>query len=300
LKRLSSKEAFRLLPLALILGVSLFSTGFWIVDPLLYPDAGDYQQVQKVVRGQWTQGDVLVVQPWWAARAREYLGDLAFLQVRRIADEDFSRYRRVWVITLPGHRDLEGPFDDGTYLPELEQQIGGLELWRFRLPDSAREVAFDFRAQLHTALLRYYAGGQGQPCNKWNQDRWHCSPRDWEYVGRVVVDLGTDPREVIWAHPLLTGALEISFDRVPGGKSLRVHTGLTPDAARAPEDTPVTLTVFVNGRELGRVVQQDQTGYFPHHWDISHLGPGPHNVTFRVTCPRPHLRIFCFDGEIHR
>jgi len=300
LKKLSSTEAFRLLPLALILGVSLFSAGFWIVDPLLYPDAGDYREAEKIVREQWAPGDVVVVQPWWAARAREYLGDRPFLQVRRIAEEDFSRYRRVWVITLPGHRDLEGPFDDGTYPPELEREIGGLELWRFRLPDSARGVAYDFREQLQAALVRYYVGGQGQPCNKWIRDRWHCSPRDWEYVGRVVVDLGTDPREVIWAHPLITGALEIGFDRVPGGRFLRVHTGLTPDAARAPEDTPVTFTVFVNGRELGRVVQADRTGYFPHQWDISHLGPGPHNVTFKITCPRPHLRIFCFDGEILR
>jgi hypothetical protein len=300
LKKLSGKQAYRLLPLALILGVSLFSTGFWIIDPLLYPEAGDYLEVEKIVRGQWAQGDVVVVQPWWAARAREYLGDLPFLQVRRIAAEDFSRYRRVWVITLPGHRSLDGPFDDGTYRPELEREIGGLELWRFQLPDPSRELAYDFRRQLHAAQVRYYAGGEGQLCNRWNKDRWHCSPRDWEYVGRVVVDLGPDPREVIWAHPLLTGALEISFNHVPGGKFLRVHTGLTPDAARAPEDTPVTLTVFVNGRELGRVVQQDETGYFPHQWDISHLGPGPHNVTFRITCPRPHLRIFCFDGGILR
>jgi len=106
LKKLSGTEAFRLLPLALILGVSLFSTGFWIVDPLLYPDAEDYREAEKIVRGEWAQGDVVVVQPWWAARAREYLGDLPFLQVRDPAAEDFSRYRRVWVLTLPGHRDL--------------------------------------------------------------------------------------------------------------------------------------------------------------------------------------------------
>lgn len=297
--RLPGRQAYRLLPLALILGVSLFSTGFWIVDPQLYPDVEDYQAAEKIVRKQWAPGDVLVMKPWWAARIREYLGDLPFLQVDRIESEDLSRYRRVWVVTLSGHRDLGGPFSDGTYVAELEQSIGGLELWRFKLPAPA-PVLYDFREQLHTALVRLYVGGGPKPCTKWNQDRWHCSPRDWEYVGRVVVDLGRDPREVIWAHPLITGPLEIGFNGVPGGRTLRVHTGLTPDAARAPEDSPVTLTVFVGGRELGRVVQPDQTGYFLHEWDISHLGAGPHSVTFRVTCPRPHLRIFCFNGEVRQ
>jgi hypothetical protein len=297
--RLSGRQAFRMLPLALILGVSLFSAGFWIVDPLLCPSVPDYQQAAKIVRGQWAQGDVVAVQPWWAARAREVLGDLPFLQVRDLSLEDLSRHRRIWVLTLTGHRQLGGPFADGTYQQELEEEIGGLVLWRYRLPGPA-QVLYDFREQLHTALVRLYAGGTPKPCTTWIQDRWHCSPRDWEYVGRVIVDLGPDPREVIWAHPLITGPLEIGFNGVPGGKTLRVHTGLTPDAARAPEDTPVTLTVFVDGRELGRVAQGDETGYFLHEWDISRLGAGPHSVTFRVTCPRPHLRIFCFDGEIRQ
>lgn len=296
---LSSGQAYRLLPLALILGVSLYSAGFWIIDPLLYPSVADYQEAEKIVRGGWAPGDVVVVQPWWAARLREYLGDLPSLQLKDIESEDFSRYRRVWVVTLPGHRYLGGPFADGTYRRELREGAGGLQIRRFKLQAPAT-VVYDFREQLHTALVRLYAGGAARPCTSWVKEGWHCSPREWEYIGRVIVDLGPDPREVIWAHPHIAGPVEIGFNRVPGGRTLRVHTGLTPDAARAPEDTPVTLTVFMDGREIGRVVQQDQTGYFLHEWDISRLGPGPHDVTFRVSCPRPHLRIFCFDGEIRQ
>jgi hypothetical protein len=297
--KLSGGQVYRLLPLALILGVSLYSAGFWIVDPLLYPSVADYHKAEEIVRGAWAPGDVWVVKPWWAARLREYLGDLPMLQVRDLEAEDLSRYRRVWVVTLPGHRALGGGFADGTYRTELDEDAGGLEIRRFELPAPAR-VVYDFREQLHTALVRLYAGGATKPCTSWVKEGWRCSPREWEYVGRVIVDLGTDPREVIWAHPHIAGPVEIGFNRVPGGRTLRVHTGLTPDAARAPEDTPVTLTVFINGREIGRVVQKDRTGYFLNEWDISHLGPGPHNVTFRVSCPRPHLRIFCFDGEIRQ
>lgn len=290
-------QIYRLLPLAVILGVSFYAAGFWFLRPLCNPCAADYQGVEEIVRGQWRPGDLLAAQPWWAARVREYLGDLAFLQTRDLSAEDLSRFGRIWVVALRGRHRLGGPFVDGTYHLELEEDAGGLQLRRYRLPPPAR-VLYDFREKLPQARVRVSSGGVLTPCNRWTQDRWHCSPNDWEYIGPVIVDMGAGPREVIWAHPHLGGPLEIAFERVPGGRTLYLRTGFIPDAVRAPEDAPVTLVVSVDGRQIGRVVQQDRGGFFPHSFDLSGLGPGPHAVTFRVSCPRPHLRIFCFDGEV--
>ncbi len=293
--RLPPREALRLFPLALLIALCLFAVGFWSTRAGQEPATEDYQQIAQIVRAQWTEGDVLSVRPWWAARIRQQLGDLTFVSVRNLAGEDWSRFARLWVVLLPG-AELSGPFADASVSLAQEFTAGKLRLRRYQLAKRA-EVLFDFRAQLQRAKVRMRKQPAAVACDRWRENRWICSRHDWNYVGRITVELDRDPREVIWAHPA-DDPLEIEFDGVPAGRELRVHTGFTPPAARAAGGTPVTLQVLVNGKEIGRVVQDNQSGYFLHRWDISGCGAGPHQVTFVVTAPHGGMRHFCFDGEV--
>ena len=293
--RLPARDALRLFPLALLLGLCLFAIGFWSTRSVQTPAADDYRKIGQIVRAHWADGDALTVRPWWAARIREQLGDLTFVSVRDLAGEDWSRFARLWVVLLPG-AELSGPFADAGVSLQQEFVAGNLRLRRYQLAERA-DIRFDFRAQLHQAKVRMRRQSTAVPCDRWVENRWQCSRHDWNYVGRITVELDRDPREVIWAHPA-DHPLEIEFDGVPAGRELRVHTGFTPPAARAVGGTSVTLQVLVNDREIGRVVQDNQTGYFLHRWDLTGLGRGPHRVTFVVTAPHGGMRHFCFDGEV--
>jgi len=241
----------------------------------------------------------LAVRPWWAARIREYLGDKEFLQVRNLAGEDLSKYSRLWVVSLSGHEGkLRGPFSDGSYPRTRKENHGALSVELYDLPKPV-EVLFDFRRELDKATVTMRTPGGPKHCSRWVENRWVCSRRDWNYVGRMIVELGEDPREIIWAHPA-EYPIEIIFPAVPGGKNMLVHTGFTPPAARTPGGAAVTLTVMIDGKELGKVVQENKSGYFPTLWDMSPLGPGPHQVTFIVKAPHGGMRHFCFNGQVRK
>ncbi len=283
-------------PLAVVLGCSLYALGFWLFGTM---GKLPWDEASSIVRQGYKPHDAITTRPWWAAKARQWLGDLSFLQVRDLEHEDLSHFTRLWVISLPGHYHLGGPFIDGTYTMVNQVDLDGLlvELWK--LPEPV-EVLYDFRENLNQARVFVAARTGDKPCSRWVRDRWICTGRDWNYVGRVIVEMGDDPREVIWAHPSDLGTLVISYAQVPTGKTLLVHTGLTPPGARTPNGSPVHLDLELDGKLLGTIMQPNQTGYFPHSFDISNAGPGQHRVVFKVHADNIGMRHFCFQAEVVR
>jgi hypothetical protein len=298
--RLPRQAAPGLLPLSAIVGLSLACAGFWLLRPLTQPDPGDTARAAAEVQAAWRAGDAVAVRPWWAQRLREHLGDRPWVLVRDLEAEDLSRFSRLWVLEQPGHHDrLGGPFRDGTYRLEAATDFGPLRLARYALPPPA-EVLYDFRAALGQARVSMRAKGAEKACDLWLTDRWLCSAADWNFVGRMIVELGDDPREVIWTHPSEEGPIAIAYADVPHGRTLLVHTGFTPPAARAQDGGPVTLEVEVDGRVLGRVVQANRSGHFPTTFPLAALPEKPHQVTFRVSAPRAGMRHFCWTAEVRR
>ena len=289
-------SAWRHFPLALVLGCSLYALGFWIFAPM---GPLPWHEAASMIRQAYRAGDAITTRPWWAARAREDLGDLKFIQVRDLEHEDLSLYKRLWVISLPGHHGLFGPFADGTYKRINHVMLDGLDLSLFKLPPPVT-VAYDFRKNLRQASVSVLQKNTAKPCSRWVENKWLCTNHPWNYVGQMIVELRDDPREVIWAHPSDQGLLQIKFHDVPGGKTLMVHTGLTPPAARTPNGAPVHLDVEIDSRAFGTIIQANETGYFPHPMDISALGPGPHKVTFKVHADNIGMRHFCFQAQVYR
>ncbi len=295
-----SRAALRLLPLSLIVASSLYAAGFWILSPRSLPTAEDTRAAGEYIRANFAAGDAIAVRPWWAARLRETVGDLPWIQVRDLAAEDLSRYARLWVWVHDGYEgELSGPFASGTHVLEERREFGRGTLLRYRLPPPAR-ILYDFRARLQEARVRMFSGGAPVACPRWEQDRFICTNRDWNYVGRMIVELGDDPREIVWAHPSDSGPIEIEYADVPHGSVLRVHTGFTPPAARAKDGAPVTLEVEIDGRSAARIVQENRTGFFPADVELAPFGSGPHRVVFRVSTPHAGMRHFCFTAEVRQ
>ncbi len=298
--RWPGQATLHLLPLSALVGLSLVCAGFWALRPLCLPDPADTRRAAEAVEAGWREGDAVAVRPWWAQRLREHLGERPWVLVRDLEGEDLSRFARLWVLEQPGHHgQLRGPFADGRYRLEAEQEVGGLRLARWALPPPAEEL-YDFRARLDRARVSMRVRGAERACSPWTADRFACSPADWNFVGRMIVELGDDPREVIWTHPSEEGPIEIAFADVPHGGTLRVRTGFTPPAARALDGGPVSLEVLVDGQPLGRVVQENRTGFFPADLPLGARPARPHQVTFRVSAPRAGMRHFCWTAEVRR
>jgi hypothetical protein len=268
-------------------------------NPLSSADLEAYKNVEQAIRKNWQAGDVISMRPWWASRIREYIGDLSFVQTRRIEDKDLSRYSRLWLVSLEDYdQELEGPF--ARAIIEEERSFGQLILRRYRLPQP-ENIVYDFRKQLHLARVEMKTKSGRQPCSRWIEDRWICSREEWNFIGRRIHELNDEPQEVIWAHPSDAGPIEIGFDNVPGGDSLVVRSGLTPLAvSNKHPGAPVLLEVIVNGQSLAKIIRNNVNGFFSRSLDISDLGPGPHEVAFRVSAKPAGWRIFCFNAEVRK
>lgn len=292
-----ARRGLRLLPLSVLIGCCLYALAFWALEAWGDVPPEDTRRASESVRAGWEDGDAFAIRPWWAARAREFLGDLDFVAARDLASEDLSRFRRLWVLSLPGSAELGGPFADGRAMRLSDKCFGRVRVQRFALGEP-RRVLFDLRARLHEAEVRIHTRSGPRPCTRWVEDRWICSREHWAYVGQVVIELGTDPREVIWAHPIADGPTEITYPSVPGGSSLVIFTGLTPSAARVSDGATVEMSVELDGRKLTTIVQANETGFFRHEIDIRAFGPGPHQLSLRIRTARIGMRHFCFTGEV--
>ena len=296
----SDRNAWQTLPLAVVLATVLYASGFWLLSANPISDPADaYGRAATFVNRAWRTGDVLATRPFWAARAREYLGDRPMVQVRDLAAEDLSRHRRLWLLSAPGATHSPGgPFDNGKYRLSDQRWFSELELRLYELPEPA-QVVFDFRAELQRARVAV-VGKRRRECAKWVENRWVCPDQPWEYVGRMVIDLDANPREAIWAHPNDEGPIEITYPTVPGGRILRVYTGLTPAAARVIEGTPIEMEVLVAGKSLARLSQANLASWNVHDLDISNFGSGPYPVTLRIKTKNVNMRHFCFQAEVRK
>ncbi len=291
------RRTSRLLSLSLLLALCLYAIGFWAFGFLHRAKDGELQQITKHIRQHWQTDDVLSWRPWWAQQVRELLGDLPFRQVRNLDTEDLSRFSRLWLIVWPGHDQLGGAFLDGSYQQEDEQSFGRLRLLRYNLGTPIKPI-YDLRKNLRDAKVTIHAKGGPRACKRWVEQRWICNPQHWGYVGRVIIEIGTDPREMVWAHPISDGPTEIVYPALPHGSTLRLATGITPAAARVKDGKPIFVTVHIDGKLVKRLKQPNADGLFVHEFDLVPFGPGPHELKLFIETENVSMRHLCYRGEV--
>ena len=284
---------FVLLGLALVYS---YWTYLWL--PLTRPSPQDYAQATEYVSSQFQPGDLIDANPSWAARAREYLGDRPLVAWRRLDGEDLTPYSRLWLFSLFG-AEARKPVRDGlagrTDLLE-ERRFGGIDVRLYRVRDH-RPVVYDFRERLERAAVWIEAGTRRHECRIWEGGRWRCGQEAWNCVGREILEVGDEPRLVIWPHPAEWGTLAVEFREVPLGNALAIGAGFTPAGVRKG-GLPVSLSLEVDGRPFWSRSYEPRSGFFRDLVGTGPLGGPSRTVTFRVRTSDDRLRNFVFAAAV--
>jgi hypothetical protein len=275
----------------------VYSYATYVRLSLTAPDPTDYDQSTRYIRANWEAGDLIDANPFWATRVREYLGDLPLEALRDPGGEDLTRYRRVWLFSLfgaAGPERVRRAMDDIGALLE-ERQFGHVNV-RLYTVRAHEPVRYDFREALDEARVWIQRGDEERECVAAERGRWRCSRADWNYVGRETVEMGDEPRAVIWAHPVSDGVLTIAFAHAHVGRALVIHAGFATSAL-GYGGAPVEMTVETDGKVRWRQIYGPDSRFERARIETPDLAGGVHRVTFKVTTLDDRMRHFCFDAE---
>jgi hypothetical protein len=285
--------------LAVLVAAALtFSAWTYARLPATRPSGEDYLRAADHVRAHFAPGDLVELNPWWATRARELLGDLPVQQHRRVDREDLGPHPRVWLLSLfgaEGRPEVRRGLDGRAALLE-ERRFGRIDLRLYALP-AAAPVLLDFRRSLPEARAWMERDDRTIPCDRWVAGRWQCRAEPWVAAARAVLEIGDEPREVIWTPPIDGGWSVLEWEAVPLGSRLVVQGGVRTRWAR-PELSPVVMEVLVDGAPAARWTFPGEPAFSRHELDTRRWAEGRHRVTFRLGTARPPQRQFAFAAEI--
>lgn len=296
-------------PLAWLAGLGLlvfglFGTTFWLrLDP--GPSPEQVQAAAMILRQQHQPGDLIILQPAYATRARETLGDLHPVAVRDPLAEDFDAHPRVWVFGLFSAAEALRPAMVASGLKLLNSQTPApgitLDLW-----STGRHHApiYDFVAHLAEAKVWHEKGAEKIRCDRWQTTngqggalgRWACpNDTDWFYVAPEWHRMGDHLRLCLWAHPPNEGRLVIQFPQVPLTGRLFGHAGHTLNAsvnARAPIDFDVRIGDGLSQRFIFEL--SDTWRPFA----VTTSTATTSTVTFAVSSTDAGVNHFCFSADL--
>ena len=293
------------LALVLVAGSGLYGTGFWLThDP--GPPAEAFGPAAEVIRRAHQPGDLIVLAPFYATRAREQLGDLLPVSPRDPLNEDLGPHPRIWIFGLFGAAEELRPrlLQVGLQLEESLTPSPGIVVDRYRNL-RREEVVYDFTARLADARVFHEKDGARVPCNKWEQvpgpggrGKWVCPyDSEWFYVGPEWHYMDDEQRYCLWAHPPSQGRLLIEYPRVPLTGRLTGRAGHTLNGsvrAKAPIDFDVTV---------GEALPQRFTLPLEERWrPVGLVTPttGTTTVSFAVSTSNAGINHFCFDLDVRK
>lgn len=286
---------------------ALLSLAFYAALPSSLPSDADYESVAKDLAGRTAQGDAVLLDPHWAERLRLFVKDVPVLNLdRNPAREDLSRYRRVFLVSLPHlpRSDRKGAL---AFLASALFRMTGGPVDHGRLSVTLLENAaldlprFDFTSEVASAkvFIRRQDGGE-ELCPPAG-GRHPCPRAGWIDVGAEIKEIAFKPQRCLWAHPAGTERLVVAFPSVPLGRELRVMGGIVGQIAfRRPGYGVTNLDVFIDGKRVGDLaIPPGLVGEERRAFDTSRLEGTRHEVSFEVWAENPDMRHFCFDAGVY-
>ena len=289
----------------LLLVTGAYGTGFWLLHDA-GPDEAAFAPAAAAIRRAYQAGDLIVIAPFYATRAREYLGDLHPLAVRRPVMEDLDIRDRVWLFALFGAEEALGAqLEARGFVPAFARHEAGISVMRFERSKRAR-VTFDFVESFRSARVVHERGGEEIPCDRWIDQngqggppgRWSCrTNRDWFYFAPEWHRMGDHLRWCLWAHPPNDGRLIIRYPDVPIAGVLAGRAGHTLNSSRRAR-APVNLDVSFGDGPSQRFVFGLQDTFRPFRLRVPTSTTTM--VTFAVSSPDAGANHFCFAADIRR
>jgi hypothetical protein len=268
--------------------------------------SSDWDAAATHVRAEWRDGDVVTTAPRWAdPLLRRAVGDL--LDLESAGRSDLAKYRRLWSLSIRGHRPSEAP----PAAPEHVAMFGRVRVERWALPEV--RVLYDLVEHVADANVALIERGEPRECRFQSTGRPQggglgqgpitpaarhvCDPRrPWLWVGATVEeDLAMLPRRCVWQHPAGEEPVRARFSEVPLGDTLVLSAGLWWEHERTMDGGEVDVVVRVDGEEIGRLVHRDGDGWKGIEAAIPEARRGRiGTVDVEVSAPRPHLRTLCW------
>lgn len=293
---------------AAVAGLGVFGLVFQTTLPARLPTGLDWRAVSALVERDARPGDVVVLSPMWAERAREVLPErlaahpesplvvMAYPRYARAA-EDLVGVRRVWLVSLPwapgASNAIAADLAARAAAVDGPQRLGAIEVTRYDLAFPVLPLAW-----LPDRLASAKVSLGGRPCALDAGGVFRCPGPPWVHVSREVREIDYLPRPCLYAHPSSDpGApLVVEFPAVPMGRVLRGHTGIIGEAMLVGNG-PVHLAVTVDGEEVGAVVEPPGTpGWHTFQIDTTRHTGRDATVAFTVTAADPWQRVFCFEA----
>ncbi len=294
------------LSLVLLIGSGLYGSLFWLGHDA-GPSASQIETAAKALRAEHQAGDLILLVPHYATRAREYLGDLHPLAVRAPMLEDLQKHPRIWVFGLFEEAQALRPqmLAAGHRLLQTKNPAPGVTVDLFQTAEPY-EVVYDFLNTLKSASVWHEQEGKNTACDTWsprnghggNFGRWTCpKDRDWFYVTPQWHRMGDHLRLCLWAHPPTKGRLMIRFPGVPLTGHLAGRAGHTLNSSQRAQ-APVHLDVHVEGQGEQRFEFALEQHFEPFKLRTPQTGTA--TITFGVSSPNAGANHFCFIADMRR
>jgi hypothetical protein len=276
------------------------------------PRETDWEDLAPLVEHQRQAGDLVTVAPAWTEPlARTALGE-DVMPLSDVARADVTGYQHAIEVSLFGKRSAE--LSSWREL-SLEEQ-GHFTVRRLENPHFT-PILYAFNDHVaqnqlfvvewngeaertcdYTDRARVTAGGLGGHVT-YPKLRYRCSGGEDYLVGVTVIDdQQYRPRRYIFAHPPVNAMLHLRFPAVPSGKMLRGWGGRSFVRSRDGGGTPVEFAAYVEGKEVGRRLFNDDQGFSQFEFPIEEDFDGPVEVTFEVQTKVAQNRDFCFEAEM--
>lgn len=293
----------------LLLGVAATEVLAHAVARSRVPAESDYAHVAVRIGRELAADDAIVTAPAWAEPLlRSHLAEGHGL--RAWGASDLAAFRRLWVVSIRGYEpapELRVP----AVRPAVDELYGAVRLRRYELGEPS--VRYDFVDQLRGATVSIGEGPRARPC-PWGaapgipgglgggpmppRERFLCDGRG-PWVGETVVEtLDLEPRRCVYQHPARGEPIDVRFAGVPAGARLVVYTGLDYHDERDGVGDPYTLSIRLDGKQLGTIEHRDGDGWARNEIPLPAGHGSLSNVTFRVSSDARQRRSVCWAATI--
>lgn len=261
------------------------------------PDMADWVKAAEAVRSAYEEGDVVIFEPPWAQEGAPLFQGMRVVTSETVDFYEVGKAKRVFVVTSLGGASSPCP-KDYTLLQTWE--AGKIRVDLYEVP-KGRRVVYDFLKQIKEAKVTRVYGDRREECRLFKNERWFCgSEHPWQFVGRVLRDIGGAVREAIWAHPLNgDNPIEVLYPSVPVGKELVVHFGWTQRAFEAGLGKPVRFKVKVAEKVvLDYLLEVEDPQWHEVRIDLADVEGPRVPVTFIISTPDYQNRQLCFTADM--
>ena len=235
---------------------------FQLSLPARLPSELDYRQAAAAIAADALPGDVVLLHPWWAERARLFVSpELPVVGYFGSDGDPLSAHPRIWVLSQPKLPRFDRAAFERKFLPGrtpigAARRFGTLELALYA-NGSYRPVVFSAVREYASARVYLEDPALGRIDCPFDGKAHRCPGRDSLRVAAEWHELLYAPRLCLWMHP--PGGvrrLVADFPAVPLSNRLTLEAGIVGEFAwgRNPERTPVRVEVS-DGSSGARLIE---------------------------------------------